>query len=146
MSALRLELATPDIVLDEINQMKKEREADRKRLASFIQTKENIDKMVDMEANLKELCARIVPDLGNCTNDDKKDAYTHLDLKVEATTEGADIKGFLDPSVLSTDSCLLTTGQTSECLSSHAYEYLISFASSIKLKSPLPPKYQGHSN
>ena len=66
-----------------------------------------------MGGNLKELCARIVPDLDNCTTNDKKDAYTYLDLKVNATNEGADIKGFLDPSVLSADSCLLTTGQTS---------------------------------
>jgi len=110
---LRLEIATPDIVLDEINQMKKEREMDEGKLASLTQTKENIDKLVDMEVNLKELCARIVPDLDNCTNQDKKDAYTYLDLKVKATPEGADIKGYLDSSVLSPNSCLLTTGQTS---------------------------------
>jgi len=69
MSVLRLQVATPDIVLDELNQMKKEREADEKRLASLTQTKENVDKMVDMEANLKELCARIVPDIDSCNND-----------------------------------------------------------------------------
>ncbi len=113
MNVLRLEIATPDIVLDEINQMKKEREMDEGKLASLTQTKENIDKLVDMEVNLKELCARIVPDLDNCTNQDKKDAYTYLDLKVKATPEGADIKGYLDSSVLSPNSCLLTTGQTS---------------------------------
>ncbi len=113
MSALRLDIATPNIVLDEINQMKKEREADEKRLTNLIQTKENINKMVDMEANLKELCARIITDLDNCTNQDKKDAYTYLDLKVKAIPESADIKGYLDPSVLSDDSRLLTTGQTS---------------------------------
>ncbi len=113
MNVLRLEMATPDIVLDEINQMKKEREVDEKRLATLIQTKDNIEKLVDMEANLKELCARIVPDLDNCTNQDKKDAYTYLDLKVKATPKGADIKGYLDPSVIKSDSCLLTTGQTS---------------------------------
>jgi len=106
MSALRLEVATPDIVLDELNQMKKEREVDERRLTSLVQTKESIDKMVDMEANLKELCARIVPDLDNCANQDKKDAYTYLDLKVIATPEGVDIKGYLQPNVL-------TTGQTS---------------------------------
>ena len=111
-NVLRLKLATPDIVLDEFNQMKIEREADQKKLDSLIQTKENIDKMVDMEANLKELCARIVPDIENCTNQDKKDAYTYLDLKVKATPEGAEIKGYLDSSVISGDSCLLTTGQT----------------------------------
>jgi len=77
---------------------------------------QNIDKMVDMESNLKELCARIVPDLDNCTNQDKKDAYTYLDLKVKATPEGADIKGYLDSSVVSSDSCLLTIAQTSGCL------------------------------
>ena len=113
MNALRLEVAMPDIVLDEINQMIKEREADEKRLDSLIQTKENVDKMVDMEANLKELCNRIAPDLDNCTNQDKKDAYTYLDLKVKATHEGADIKGYLDSSVISPHSCLLTTARTS---------------------------------
>ena len=113
MNVLRLEMATPDIVLDELNQMKKEREVDEKRLASLTQTKENINKMVDIEANLKELCTRIVSDLDNCTNQDKKDAYTYLDLRVKATPEGADIKGYLDSSVIKADSYLLTTGQTS---------------------------------
>lgn len=105
MNVLRLEVATTDVVLDELNQMKKERGADEKRLASLIQTKENLAKMIDMEANVKELCARIVPDLDNCTNDDKKDAYKYLALHIKATREGADIKGYLDASVL-------TTGQT----------------------------------
>ena len=112
MSAFKMGF-TPDVVLDEMNQMKKEREADQSKLDSLIQTKENIDKLVDMEANLKELCARIVPDLDNCTNQDKKDAYTYLDLKIKATPEGADIKGYLDPGVIKSDSCLVTTGQTS---------------------------------
>ena len=116
MNVLRLEVATPDIVLDELNQMKKEREADEKRLTSLVQTKENIEKMIDMEANLKELCARIVPDLDNCTNQDKKDAYAYLDLKVTATPEGVDIKGYLDSSVIKSGSRVLTIEQTSGCL------------------------------
>jgi len=36
MNVLRMEIATPDIVLDELNQMKKEREADQKRLTVSI--------------------------------------------------------------------------------------------------------------
>jgi site-specific DNA recombinase len=63
---------TPDVVLDEVNQTKKEKEADQTRLAALIQTKENIAKMGDYEKKLKELCARIAPDLDNCTNQDKK--------------------------------------------------------------------------
>ena len=88
MGVLRLDLAKQDIVLDELNQMKKEREADEKRLDSLTQTKENIDKMVDMESNLQELCARIAPDIENCTYQDKKDACTYLDLKVKANSCG----------------------------------------------------------
>ena len=97
---------TADIVLDEINHTKKEKEADQAQLASLVQTKENIVKMSDYEGKLKELCARIVPDLDNCTNEDKKDAYTYLDLRISATPDGVDIKGYVQPK-------LLTTGQTS---------------------------------
>jgi len=122
MNVLRLEVATPDIVLDELNQMNKEREADQSRLDSLVQTKENVDKMIDMEANLKELCARIVPDLDNCTNRDKKDAYTYLDLKIKATPEGADIKGYLGSSVISGDSCVLLNEQSSGCLIQMDYD------------------------
>jgi site-specific DNA recombinase len=61
--------------------------------------------MINMESNLKELCSRIIPNLDNCTNQDKKDAYIYLDLKVTATPEGVDIKGYIQPK-------LLTTGQT----------------------------------
>ena len=117
MSAFKLGFSS-DVVLDEINQMKKEREADQKKLDSLVQTRDNIAKMIDMESNLKELCARIIPDLDNCTNSDKKDAYTYLDLKVKATPEGADIKGFIDP-------CLLTTGQSSASLFRCRYTYIV---------------------
>ena len=69
--------------------------------------------MVEFESTNFELCARIMPDLDNCTYQDKKDAYTYLDLKVKATPDGADIKGYLDPGVVKSDSCLLTIEQTS---------------------------------
>ncbi|MFC1959052.1 recombinase family protein, partial [Chloroflexota bacterium] len=116
MNMLRMEIATPDIVLDELNQMKKEREADEKRLDNLIQTKENLNKMVGMEENIKELCARIVPDLDNCINQDKKDAYAYLDLKVVATPESVDIKGYLDPNMIKAKSCVPINEQTSRCL------------------------------
>ena len=106
MSVLRLDVVSSDVVLDEVNQMKQERERDEAMLKSLCQTRDNLSRITDMESHLKELCARIIPDLDNCTNQDKKDAYTFLDLKVSATPEGADIKGFID-------SKLLTTGQTS---------------------------------
>ena len=102
MTVLRSGVATADIVLDEINQMKKEKDVDQSKLAGLLQTKENLSKLDDYEDNLKKLCARIAPDIENCTNQDKKDAYTYLDLAIKATPEGVDVKGYLDPSVLTT--------------------------------------------
>jgi site-specific DNA recombinase len=89
----------PDIILDEINQTKKEKKADESRLAVLIETKENIIRISDYEDKLRELCARIVPDLDNCNNQNKKEAYTYLDLKVKATPEAIDIKGYIQPKV-----------------------------------------------
>jgi len=100
MSAFRMEAATPDIVLDELNQMKKEREADKANLNNLLKAKESLAKSGDFEAKVREFCARIAPDLDNCTSEDKKDAYKYLDLHIKAKPEGADIKGYVDPSVL----------------------------------------------
>lgn len=79
---------------------KKEKEADQNMLVSLLQAKENLVKLDDYEDNLKNICARIAPDVENCTNQDKKDVHTYLDLAIKASPEGADVKGYLDPSVL----------------------------------------------
>lgn len=112
IEALKVGFAS-DMVLDEMNQVKKEKEGDQARLASLVETRENIAKVGSYEDKLKELCAGIVPELENCTNQDKKDAYKYLDLRIRATPEGADIKGYLRPEVIEGDSYVLTTGQTS---------------------------------
>jgi site-specific DNA recombinase len=96
--------------------MKNEREADQQRLNSLIRTRDNITKLIDTESNLKDLCTRIVRDLDNCTNKDKRDAYIYLYLEIKATLEGADIKGYVQPK-------LLTIAQTSGCLISCVYEW-----------------------
>ena len=73
MSVVRLDLFSSDVVLDELNQMKQERKRDESRLESLCITRDNINRMVDMESHIKELYARIVPDLDNCTYQDKRD-------------------------------------------------------------------------
>lgn len=80
------------------------------------QYRENIARINHYETKPKELCARIAPDMDNCTNGERKDAYRYLDLKITATPEDADIKGYLDPRVL-------TTEQTSA--SRYVYSYQI---------------------
>ncbi len=89
----------PDIVLDEMNQTNKEKKADEDRLAQLKETKDNITRINNYQADIKELCVRIIPDLDNCTNQDKKDAYDCLDLKIKATPEAIDIKGYIQPKV-----------------------------------------------
>ena len=103
-----------DAVLDEMNQLKSEREADEARLASLIETKETLVRGNELEEHLKDLCSRIVADLDNCTCQDKKDAYAYLDLKVTATPDSVKIKGYVQPK-------LLTIEQTLACLPFHAY-------------------------
>jgi len=111
IEALKVGFAS-DMVLDEMNQMKREKETDRARLVSLIETRENIAKVGEYKGKMKELCARIVPELDNSTSQDKRDAYKYLDLRVRATPEGADMKGYLRPEVVEGESYLLTTGQT----------------------------------
>lgn len=111
IEALKVGFAS-DMVLDEMNQIKKEKEADEARLVSLVETRENIAKVGEYKGKLKELCARIVPELDNSTSEDKRDAYKYLDLRIRATPEGADIKGYLRPEVIEGDSYVLTTGQT----------------------------------
>ena len=61
--------------------------------------------MIDMEVSLKALSSRIRADLDKCPNQDKRDARTYSDLKMETTTDEADIKGLLDLGVIKSDSC-----------------------------------------
>ncbi len=83
-----------------------EKEADVARLAQLQATKDSLSKASELEAHLRELCGRIIADLDNCTCQDKKDAYAYLDLRVTATPEAVEIKGYVQPK-------LITTGQTS---------------------------------
>ena len=115
MSAFKLGF-TPDIVLDEMNQTKKEKESDTARLDQLVKTKESLSRANDMEVHLRELCNRIVSDLDNCSCQDKKDAFRYLDLRVTATQEGVDIKGYVQPQ-------LLTIEQTWALLRERSYPF-----------------------
>jgi hypothetical protein len=57
-------------------------------------------------------------------NQNEKDTYTHLDLKIKATTESVDIKDYLKPDMAKADSCVLTTEQTSASLFRCRYSYI----------------------
>ena len=47
----------------------------------------------------QKLYWKTIPDLDNSTIQEKKDAYGCLDLKLKATPESIDIKGYIQPKV-----------------------------------------------
>jgi len=69
----------------------------------LLNTCDHLSSLANAEVKLNELYDRLLDNLEN------------------TTPESAEIKGYLDSSVINTDSCLLTTGQTWGCLPFHAH-------------------------
>lgn len=84
-----------DCLLDEINQLKKDRETDEQNLTGLTRVKESIAELVDMELKINEYCSNAVHNLANCTFDDKRLALDALGIKVVATPENFEINGTL---------------------------------------------------
>ncbi len=90
---LRYEQVTQDSVLDEINQLKKEREADKKQLENYISTKERIANLENAELKLKDYCQRLYKNLDEATFEDKREILEMLAIKISATPEHIHIQG-----------------------------------------------------
>jgi site-specific DNA recombinase len=115
---LRYEEVTQDTVLDEINQLKKERESDKQQLDNYVLTRERIDNLEKAELQLKDYCQRLHRNLDNATYQDKREVLEMLAIKVIATPERTDVHGIIPLETTSAQSpdnslSLLTTGQTS---------------------------------
>lgn len=114
---LRYEEVTQDILLDEINRLKKERESDKQQLENYIFTKERIANLEKAELKLKDYCQRLHGDLDNATHQYKREILEMLAIKVTATPERIDVHGIIPieatPTQTPDDSLsLLTIGQT----------------------------------
>ena len=121
---LRYKEVTQNIVLDEINQLKKERESDKQELESYIFTRERIASLKKAELQLKDYCQRLHKDLDNATYQDKRVILEMLAIKVTATPEQINIQGIIPLEITSTQMSgdspsLLTTARTSGCLCNH---------------------------
>jgi len=115
---LRYEEVTQDAVLDEINQLKKERESDKQKLENYIFTRERIASLENAELKLKDYCRQLSKDLDNATYQEKREILEMLAIKITATPEQVDIQGVIPLDTTSTQTLdrspyLLTTGQTS---------------------------------
>ncbi len=110
----RYEEISQDSILDELNQLKNDRQADGEKLANFCQAKEQLAKLAKAEMKLNEFCQRVRQNLSQCTFADKRLALEALDIKVIATPEQVEVKGTIPIGVtaMSSSDSLLTTEQT----------------------------------
>jgi site-specific DNA recombinase len=84
-----------DSILDELNQLKKERETDKQKLEDYTRTKEHLENLELAEMMLAEYCQRLRHDLDNATCQEKKEILEMFDIKVTATPERIDIQGVI---------------------------------------------------
>ena len=84
---------TEDYILDEMNQLKKDREEDEQHLCRLRETKEQLAKLATAEIKLNDFCARVRQNLADCSIEDKRLALDALDIKVVATQDHIEING-----------------------------------------------------
>lgn len=106
---------TKDYVLDEVNKLKRECEADQEELQKLKDTRDKLSHVADTEIKLNEFCERVRQNLDDATIQDRRLALDALDIRITASTQTIDIKGVIPievkPLPLSAD--VTTIAQTS---------------------------------
>ena len=110
-----------DNLLDAINQLKAEKSDTEEQIIGLTEAKERIKQFRDTEINLDEWYVKAHKGIKDANSDTQRLAFDMLDLKVHAIREKVDIRGIIPIE-------LATTGQTSGCLSNHAYDWMIPFS------------------
>ena len=125
LEAMELGEFDKDEILDRLGNLKRMRQDEDKKLIELLDTRASLTSLADAKLQIDQLYEQVLKNLDNCTMDVKRLAMDALDIKVYASTDSIEIKGVIPLE-------LPTTAQTSGCLSSQAYKYLIPFAFSIK--------------
>ena len=94
MSLFSYEAFTKDELLDQINEINKEKQADEQRLAELLQTKGALLQLEETEIKLQEY-QQSAHDLS--TGQGKALALDALNIKVHATRDNVDVKGNYPP-------------------------------------------------
>jgi site-specific DNA recombinase len=84
-----------DSILDELNQLKREREADKLELGSLMSTKERVANLEKAEIKLGEYCQKLKNNLDSASYQDKRDILDMLAIKVTATPDTVSIDGII---------------------------------------------------
>jgi len=97
-----------DTILDELNRLKSEREADKAALHKLVADRERIAALGNAEVKLSEYCERLKHDLDSASYENKRDMLDMLAIKVTATADAIEIEGVipLEPT------CMQTSGES----------------------------------
>ncbi|MBI4187924.1 MAG: recombinase family protein [Chloroflexi bacterium] len=115
INAIKTGQFTEDYVLDEINRVKSEREADMKQRDELRQAKIHLANLATAEAKLDDFYNSVKQRIEQCGDDDKRLAFEALALKVKASPELVEIAGVIpvDITTMQSSGPLLTIAQTS---------------------------------
>ncbi len=91
----RLGEVDQDILLDEINQLKRERENDQQQLENYKRTKQEIERLEQTEIDLSKYCNQVRDNLDNADYQEMREVLDMLDIKVNATPEQISIEGII---------------------------------------------------
>lgn len=92
-----------DFVLDQINDVKREREELHQRLEQLLTLKREAERLGNAEAKLGELVSKVQNNLDHCTTEDKRLAFAALSIKVIGTSERICIEGSIPVKFSSTE-------------------------------------------
>lgn len=85
LSLFRHKQIDRNALLDEINQLKQDREQDEQRLTELTQSYENMAKLMDAELKVGEYCSTVLHNLASFTYEDKRLALDALGVQIVAT-------------------------------------------------------------
>jgi predicted RNase H-like nuclease (RuvC/YqgF family) len=91
-----------DTILDELNQLKREREADKQKLESYVRTKERVAKLEKAEIKVTEYCQKLKKHLDAASYNEKREMLDMLAIRVTATPDHIDIEGVIPLELTST--------------------------------------------
>lgn len=92
---LKVTCVKGNITLDEINKIKKERNADIERMADLEQKRGNQLELERTEIRLEKLLSTVHQNLDNCGAKDKRLAFDALDIKAVVTKDRIQVQGVI---------------------------------------------------
>lgn len=117
MKLFRYEEIDESHLLDELGQLKKERQSDEEQMAKLCEAQGQIDHLTKVEKTLKEYCEQVKGTLKELTYEEKRYILDELDIKVTATPEDLLIRAAipLELTPVQSSEKFITTARTWGC-------------------------------